>query len=132
MKKEAEERKLHRMAKVHDFLETWQGSHNLRVTHNESCDQHMQMTAVGYNSLTKEILNASWSHSQHDGAAALKFSERSPLQPPLSAKDHPGGQPKMLNFCRIRKINHHPVESHEDIPPGSISDTEELLYRNGD
>ena len=26
MKKEAEERKLHRMAKVHDFLEMWQGS----------------------------------------------------------------------------------------------------------
>ena len=29
MKKEAEERKLHRMAKVHDFLEMWQGSQNL-------------------------------------------------------------------------------------------------------
>jgi len=26
LKKEAEERKLHRMAKVHDFLEMWQGS----------------------------------------------------------------------------------------------------------
>jgi len=26
MKKEAEERKLHRMVKVHDFLEMWQGS----------------------------------------------------------------------------------------------------------
>jgi hypothetical protein len=26
MKKEAEERKLHRMAKVHDYLEMWQGS----------------------------------------------------------------------------------------------------------
>jgi hypothetical protein len=26
IKKEAEERKLHRMAKVHDFLEIWQGS----------------------------------------------------------------------------------------------------------
>jgi len=26
MKKEAEKRKLHRMAKVHNFLEMWQGS----------------------------------------------------------------------------------------------------------
>jgi hypothetical protein len=26
MKKDAEERKLHRMAKVHDFFEMWQGS----------------------------------------------------------------------------------------------------------
>jgi len=27
-KKEAEERKLHKMAKFHDFLEMWQGSQN--------------------------------------------------------------------------------------------------------
>jgi len=26
LKREAEEKKLHRMAKVHDFLEMWQGS----------------------------------------------------------------------------------------------------------
>jgi len=32
MKKEAEERKLHRMAKVHNFLEVWQGSQNLHAT----------------------------------------------------------------------------------------------------
>jgi len=36
MKKEAEERKLHRMAKVHDFLEMWQGSQNLHATEKES------------------------------------------------------------------------------------------------
>jgi hypothetical protein len=29
MKREAEEKKLHRMAKVHDFLEMWQGSQTL-------------------------------------------------------------------------------------------------------
>jgi len=29
IKKEAEERKLHGMAKVHDILEMWQGSQNL-------------------------------------------------------------------------------------------------------
>jgi hypothetical protein len=29
MKREGEEKKLHRMAKVHDFLEMWQGSQTL-------------------------------------------------------------------------------------------------------
>jgi hypothetical protein len=36
MKKEAEDRKLHRMAKVYDFLEMWQGSQNLCGTQRES------------------------------------------------------------------------------------------------
>jgi hypothetical protein len=36
LKKEMEERKLHRMANVHDVLEMWQGSQNLRATQNES------------------------------------------------------------------------------------------------
>jgi len=48
MKKEAEERKLHRMAKVHNFLKMWQGSQNLRATQTESHTQNKQMTAVGY------------------------------------------------------------------------------------
>jgi len=46
MKKEAEERKLHRMAKVHDFLEMWQGSQNLCATQKESRAQNKQMTAI--------------------------------------------------------------------------------------
>jgi hypothetical protein len=32
MKKEVEERKLHRLAKVHDFLDMWQGSQNISAT----------------------------------------------------------------------------------------------------
>jgi len=36
MKTEAEERKLQRMAKVHDFLDMWQGGQNLRATKQES------------------------------------------------------------------------------------------------
>jgi len=32
MKKEAKERTMHRMAKVHDFVEMWQGSQNLHAT----------------------------------------------------------------------------------------------------
>jgi hypothetical protein len=39
-KKEAEERKLHRMAKIRDFLEMWQGSQNLRATQKESRAQN--------------------------------------------------------------------------------------------
>jgi hypothetical protein len=40
MKKEAEETKLHRMAKVHDSLEMQQGSHNLCATQKESRAQN--------------------------------------------------------------------------------------------
>jgi hypothetical protein len=40
MKKEAEERTLHRMAKIHDFLEMWQGSQNLHVTEKKSRAQN--------------------------------------------------------------------------------------------
>jgi len=54
------------------------------------------------------------------------------LPPPLSAKNLPGGRTQILNVHRIRRINSHPVESDEDSAPGSISDTEDLLYWNGD
>jgi hypothetical protein len=117
MKKEAEERKLHRMAKVHDVLEMWQGSQNLCATQKESRSQNMQMTPVGYISDTEEIVKASWSLFQHDGAAAFKLSERSPLPPPLSAKDLPGGRTQILNVPRIRRISHQSVESDEDSTP---------------
>jgi len=132
MKKEAEERKLHRMAKVHNFLEMWQGSQNLRATQNESRAKNKQMTTVGYISDTQEIVKASWSLFQHDGAAAFKLSERSPLPPALSAKDLPGGRTQILNVRRIRRINRHPVESDEDSTPESISDTNDWLNWNGD
>jgi hypothetical protein len=60
IKTEAEERKLHRMAMVHDFLEMCQGSHNLRATQKESCSQNKPMPAVGYISDMEEIVKASW------------------------------------------------------------------------
>jgi len=47
MKKQVEERKLHRMAKVHDFLEMRQGSQNLCSTQKESRPQNKQTTGVG-------------------------------------------------------------------------------------
>jgi len=55
------------------------------------------MTAIGYISDTEEIFKASWSHFQHDGAAAFKSSEKSPMPPALSAKYLPGGRTRVLN-----------------------------------
>jgi len=127
MNNEVEERKLHRLAKVHVVLEMWQGSQNLRATQKESCAQNMQMTAGGYISDTEEIVKAFWSLFQHDGAAALKLSKRSPLPPALSAKDLPGGRTQILNVRRIWRINHHPVQSNEDSAPESISDPDDWL-----
>jgi len=81
MKREAELKKLHQMAKVHDFLEIWQGSQNLWATQKESHAQNQQMTAIWYILHTEEIVKASWSLFQHDGAAAFKLSEKSPVPP---------------------------------------------------
>jgi len=69
------------MANVHNFLEMWRGSQNLRDTQKESRAQDKEMTAVGYISDTEEIVKASWSLFQHDGAAAFKLSVRSPVPP---------------------------------------------------
>jgi len=132
LKREAEEKKLHRMAKVHDFLEMWQGSQNPRTTQKESGAQKKQMTAVGYISDTEESIKASWSISQHDGAAAFKLSERSPLPPALSAKQLARGRTQVLNVRLIRRINCHPAESHDNSAPESVSDTENWLNWNGD
>jgi len=132
MKNEAEEKTLHRMAKVHDILEMWQGSQNPHATQKKSRAQNKQMTSVGFISGTEEIVKASWSLFHHDGAAAFKLSERFPLPPPLSAKDLPGGWTQVLHVCWIRRINRHPVKSDEDGAPESISDTEGWLHWNGD
>jgi len=57
------------------------------------------MTAVGYISDLEGIVNAFWSLFQHDGTAAFKMSERSPLPPLLSAEDLPGERTEILNVC---------------------------------
>jgi len=132
MRNEAEDNKKPRMAKVHDFLEMWQGSLNLSATLLDSCIQTKQMTAVGYILDMEEIVKAAWSVFQHDGAAAYQLSERSPLPPPFSGKDLPGAQTQILNARRIRRINRYPVDSHEDRAPESISNTEDCLNWNGD
>jgi len=132
VKREAEEKMLHRKAKVHDFLQMWQGSQNLRATQKESCTQNKPMTAVGYISDTEEIVKASWSNFQPDGEAAFKLSEKSPVPPALSAKDLAGGRTQVLNIRRIKRIDCHPAESDEVSSPESISDTENWLNWNGD
>jgi hypothetical protein len=124
MKKEAEERKLHKMAKVHDFLEMWQGSQNLGPTQKVSQAQNKQMSAVRCISDTEEIVKASWSLFQHDGVAAFKLSEKSPVSAAWSAMVLPGGRTDIINVRRIiRRINCHAVQSDEDCAPQSISDT---------
>jgi hypothetical protein len=105
LKREAEEKKLHKMAKVHDLLEMWQGSQTLQATQRESRAQNTQMTAVGYISDTEEIVKASWSNFHLDGAAAFDVLDKSPVPPALSAKDIPGGGTQVLNVPRlIRRI----------------------------
>ena len=126
------ERNLHRIAKVHGFLEMWQGSQNLCAAQKESRAQNRQMTAVGYISDMEEIVKAFCSLFQHDGGAASKLSERSPLPPAVSAKDLPGGRTQILNVHRIWRIICHPVESDENSAPESISDTEDWLNWNRD
>ena len=132
MRKEVEESKLHKMVKVHIFLEMWQGSQNLLTTQKESGTQNKQMTDIEYISDTQEIVKASLSLFQHDGAAAFKLSERSPLPPALSATKLPGGRTQILNVRRNQRINRYSVERDEDSAPESISDTQDWLNWNGD
>jgi len=131
-KKEAEQRKLHRMPKVHDFLEMWQGSQTLFATQKESQAQNKQTTAVESISDIDEIIKAFWSNFHHDGVAAFTLSERSPLPPALSAKDLPGGRIQALTVCKIKWIDHHPAETDDHSAPETPSDTAHWLIRNGD
>jgi len=117
MKRVAEERLLHGMAKVHNILDMWLGSHNRHTIHEESRAQNKQITAVGYISDTEDSIRASWSNFQHEGAAALKLSERSSLPPGLSAKELAGGQTQVLNVRRIRLIDCHSAESDDNSAP---------------
>jgi hypothetical protein len=132
MKNKAEESSLHRLANVHDFLAIWQGSQNLHTAQKEFRAQNKQMATVGYISDTEEILKVSSSLFQPDVADAFKLLERSPLPPPLSPKDLPGGQTQILNVHQIRRINGHLVECDKDSTPERILDTEDWLTWNGD
>jgi hypothetical protein len=127
MKTEAEDVDMHRMARVHGCLEMCLGSQNLGATQKESPAQYNRMITMGYSSV-----KATWSLFQHDGAAAFKLSERTPLKPPLSATYLPGGRTHILNVHHISRINHHLIESDDHTTPQSISDTDEWLNWNAD
>jgi hypothetical protein len=99
------------MVKVHNILDMWQGSQNLCSTQMETRAKNKQMPDAGYIPDPEEIVNVSWALFQHDGAAAFKLPEKSPLPPALSAKDLPQGRTQILNVSLIRITNHHPVES---------------------
>jgi hypothetical protein len=101
MKKQTEEKKLHRMAKLHDLLKMWQGSKNLHATQKESCARNMQMIEEKCILDMEVIIKASWSVLQHDGVAVFNLSERSPLALALSAKDLPGGHTHIIYFPQI-------------------------------
>jgi len=129
-KRQGEASKLRRMGKVHNGLKMWQGCECRCATLKESRAQNKQMMAVGYISDTEEIVKQSWSKIQHDGAAAFKLLERSPLTPTLSTTDLPGGRTQVLNVHQIKRIDHHPAKNYEDIAPASIFNTENWLDWN--
>jgi len=132
MKREVEDRKLHRMGNVHDVLEMWQGSQNLSLTHKQSGAQNNRFTATRYISDTEEIVKESWSKLQHDDVAVFKLSERVPVPPALAAKDLCTGQTEVLNVCHSKRVDHHPAKSDEDSAPEGISNSENWLDWNGD
>jgi len=88
------------------------------------------MTAVEYISDSEVIVKASWSNFEHNGVAAFKLSERSPLPPAVSAKDFPGGRNQVLNAHQIQRTDPHAAESDEASALESIVDTENLLHWN--
>jgi len=51
------------------------GSKNLHAAQKESCNQEQLMTAIEYISDTEEIIKASSSNFQNDGAAAVIMLE---------------------------------------------------------
>jgi hypothetical protein len=67
----ADERHMHKMAKVHDFLVMWEGSQSLHATQKKLHIENDQVTAVGYISDIEEIVKAAWSLFKHDGVAVF-------------------------------------------------------------
>jgi hypothetical protein len=91
------------------------------------------MPAVRYISDTEEIIKASWWILQYDSTAEFKLSAKSPLPPPLSPNNVPGGQTHVLNVSQITTITCHcPAEIYENSTPESISITENQLDLNHD
>jgi hypothetical protein len=132
LKTEAEQKMLHRMAKVDDCWEMSQGSQNLQAIQKQFFTQNKQMTAIEHISVTEEIIKAFWLLIPHNDAAAFKLLEKSPMLASLSAKDIPGVRTEILNVGRIKQIDRHPATCNEDSLLERISDPENLLDWNRD
>ena len=89
------------------------------------------MTPVGFVPESEKTSNVSWLSFEQDGAAAFKLSERSPQPPALSARDLLGGRTQILNVRRMKKIDHHLMESDKDSASKSILETKNWLDCNG-
>jgi len=61
MNAEAQQQKIHRIAKAYNFLEMWQGIQKLYTTLKKSHSQNKQMTAGRYISDTTMIVKEYWS-----------------------------------------------------------------------
>jgi hypothetical protein len=121
LKQEKEDQKLHRMAKVHDFLEVWVASRKLRDGQKESRRQNPQMTAAGYISDTEEQEGADWSDFEDDGESALHAS-KSTTPTVLSADKLLDGEPKVLRVAQIRRIDRRAFESDTEGPETDAED----------
>jgi len=132
MKTEPKQKKLHRIANVHNFGEMGQGREILLVTRKKSRRQNTQITAIASISDTCGIIGVFWSYVQEDGAAAFEFSERSTMPPDWSANDPCGGQTYVFNVWWIKRINSNPTENVQNCALYSILDTENWLDWNVD
>jgi len=130
LNREAKERKLHRMAKVHNKLKIWQSTQILCAIQKESRVQKKQMTAVWCISDIEETIKTLWSTFRHDGVAAFTLPERPPLPPALTAMDFPAGWTQVLVVCWINRIDCYPVKSDDDSAHESISDIKIWLSWN--
>jgi len=132
IKKEAEENKFHRMAKIHDFWKCGRAAKTyvlprrnltLKTSRGRLWDTFRTCTRLS-------------THPGHSLNILVRLHLNCPkdplLPPPLSASDLPGGQNRISNLHRIRIIHLHAVETDEHRAPGSISDSWDLPNWNGD
>jgi len=127
LRREAEERKLHLMAKVDYFFEMWQGSRNFSATQKEFHAENKQITPVEYISDSEEIMKAIWSNFQHISVAAFNLLGWLPMVSALFAQVLHGGEIQVLNIYCLRRIECDSAEHNEDGAPQGISDINNLL-----
>jgi hypothetical protein len=71
MKSEAEEMKLHSMAKVQNIVDIWKGSQNIYATQKESRAQNKQIAAMEYIQDTQKVCHGFRLNFEHIGVAVF-------------------------------------------------------------